>query len=86
MPQHDWRSSTRSRTRYFYLKHQLGGRYGNNTIMRATDATFLAMMQGGVWKDRASKAEVARYQKLVTSAGFVAWRERQEARILRRGS
>jgi hypothetical protein len=49
-------------------------------MMNATDATFLAMVQGRPKTDRASKGEVARYQKLVTSAGFVAWRERQEAR------
>ena len=74
----------RLRTRYFYalLKHRLGGRYGINSLMQVTDATYLAMMQGGSMRDRASKAEVARYQKLVASAGFVAWRERQEARLL----
>ena len=55
-------------------------------MVQKTDATFLAMMQGGVWKDRASKAEVARYQTLVKSAGFVAWREQQEARLLRRAA
>ena len=74
----------RLRTRYFYAlhKHRLA-RFGSiNTMIQKTDATFLAMMQGGTSSDRASKAEVARYQKLVTSAGFVAWRERQEARIL----
>ena len=48
-----------------------------------TDAIFLAMVQGGTTKDRASEAEVARYRKLVTSAKFVAWRERLEARALR---
>ena len=73
----------RLRTRYFYalLKHRLGGRYGINSLMQVTDAAFLAMMQGGPSTDRASKAEVARYQKLVASAGFVAWRKRQEAHI-----
>ena len=50
---------------------------------RPSDATFLAMVQGGTWKDRASEAEVARYQKLVTSAKFAVWRERQEARLMR---
>ena len=75
----------RLRTRYFYTlqKHRLA-RFGSmNTMMQVTDAVFLAMMQGGPCTDRASKAEVARYQKLVASAGFVAWRERQEAHILR---
>ena len=74
----------RLRARYFYAlqKHRLA-RFGTiNTMMQVTDATFLAMMQGGPNTDRASKAEVARYQKLVASAGFVAWRERQEARIV----
>jgi hypothetical protein len=51
-------------------------------MMKETDATFLAMMQGRPSRNRASSAAVARYQKLVTSAGFVAWRERQEARIV----
>ena len=74
----------RLRARYFYAlqKHRLGGRFSIHTLMVMTDATFLAMMQGGTVNDRASKAEVARYQKLVASAGFVAWRERQEARLL----
>ena len=73
----------RLRTRYFYAlqNDRLGGRYGINTLMQVSDATFLAMMQGGTVNDRASKAEVARYQKLVASVGFVAWRVRQEARI-----
>ena len=75
----------RLRTRFFYalMKQQLGGRYGINSLMQVTDAAFLAMMLGGTVNDRASKAEVARYQKLVASAGFVAWRKRQEARLLR---
>ena len=72
----------RLRPRYFYalLRHRLA-RFGSmNTMMQVTDATFLAMVQGRPKTDRASKEEVACYQKLVTSAGFVAWRERQEAR------
>ena len=75
----------RLRTRFFYalMKQQLGGRYGINSLMQVTAAAFLATMQGGTVKDRASKSEVARYQKLVASAGFVAWRERQEADALR---
>ena len=75
----------RLRTRYFYAlqKHRLARFTSMHTLMKATDAMFLAMMQGGSCYDRASKAEVARYQKLVASAGFVAWRERQEAHILR---
>ena len=74
----------RLRPRFFYalLKHRLG-RFGSmNTMMKETDATFLAMVQGRPCTDRASKEKVARYQKLVSSAGFVAWRERQEARIV----
>ena len=46
------------------------------------NVTFLAVMQGRPSTQRASKAEVARYQKLVASAGFVAWREAQEAKLL----
>ena len=77
----------RLRARYFYalLKDKLARFTSMNTMMKETDATFLAMMQGGTSRDRASKADVARYQKLVASAGFVAWRGRQEAR-LRRGA
>ena len=76
----------RVRPCFFYAlqKDRLGRRHGINTLMVATDAVFVAMMQGGSSRDRASKAEVARYQKLVTSAKFVAWRERQEARLMRR--
>ena len=71
----------RLRTRYFYAqqKHRLARFTSMNTMMKETDATFLAMMQGGMSRDRANKADVARYQKLLASAGFVAWRERQEA-------
>ena len=71
----------RLRARYFYalLKHRLA-RFGS-TMMQVTDAGFLAMVQGGTKRDRASEAEVAYYQKLVTSAKFAAWRERQEARL-----
>ena len=73
----------RLRPRYFYalLKHQLGGRYRIITMMSATDAAFVAMMQGGTKRDRASLAAVARYHKLVTSAKFVAWHERQQHRL-----
>ena len=78
----------RLRTRYFYaLQKDRLARFGSiNTMMQVTDATFLAMMQGGPCTDRASKAEVARYQKLVASAGFVAWRKRQETQLLMRGA
>ena len=76
----------RVRPRFFYAlqKDRLGRRHGINTLMRATDAAFVAMMQGGSSRDRASEAEVARYQKLVASAKFVAWGKEQEARILQR--
>jgi hypothetical protein len=75
----------RLRARYFYalLKHRLARFRSMNTMMGETDATFLAMVQGGTARrDRVSAAEVARYRKLVTSTKFAAWRERQEARIL----
>ena len=78
----------RLRPRYFYAlqKHRLA-RFGTmNTMMQVTDATVLAMMQGETAKDRASKEEVACYQKLVESAGFVAWREQQEAQLVRLGA
>jgi hypothetical protein len=73
------------RARYFYarLKGRLG-RYGMNSLSQVKDSTFLAMMQGRpmATKELASDLEVARYLKLVTSAKFVAWRERQEAQLI----
>ena len=79
---------SRMRTRYFYAlqRKQLDGLLRISTLMLVTDAGFLAMMQSRPRAQPAGKAEVARYQKLVTSAGFVAWRERQEARLLMRGA
>jgi len=73
----------RLRPRYFYalLKHQLGGRYRIITMMSATNAAFVAMIQGGTKRDRASKEDMARYQKLAISAKFVAWHERQQHRL-----
>ena len=75
----------RLRARYFFalLKGQLARFTSMSTMFKATDATFLAMLQGQTTRGRASELEVARYQKLVKSAKFVAWRERQEALILR---
>ena len=76
----------RLRARYFYAlqKNRLARFRSMNTMMGETDATFLAMVQGGTARrDRASEAEVARYRKLVTSAKFAAWRERQEAWLTR---
>ena len=83
-----YRLDGRLRTRYFYAlqKHQLGGCYGISTLMNATDAAFVAMMQGGTVNDRASEAEVARYREHVASAEFVAWRTEQEARMLQRST
>ena len=74
----------RLRTRYFYAlqKHRLGGRHGINSLMQVTDATYLAMMQGGTSRDRASEAEVARYREHVASAEFVAWSREEEARLM----
>jgi hypothetical protein len=76
----------RLRARYFYAlqKKRLTQFTSTHTMMKVTDAAFLAMVQGGTTRDRTSEAEVARYRKLVTSAKFAAWRERQEAHILRR--
>jgi hypothetical protein len=72
----------RLRARYFYalLKGRLARFTSMNTMMKETDATFLAMLQNQPYGTRASELEVARYDKLVKSAKFVAWRERQEAR------
>ena len=76
----------RVRPRYFYAlqKDRLGRRHGISTLMVATDAAFVAMMQGHPSIQRASAAEVARYRQHVASAEFVAWSKEQEARILQR--
>ena len=74
----------RLRARYFYalLKGRLGRFTSKNTMFKETDASFLAMLQGQPCTARASELEVARYQKLTTSAKFVAWREQQEAQLM----
>jgi hypothetical protein len=74
----------RLRARYFYalLKGRLDHFTGKHTMMVVIDAAFLAMLQGKPSRGRASDLEVARYDKLVKSAKFVAWRERQEARSM----
>ena len=76
----------RLRPRYFYAlqKQQLGGRHGISTLMKATDAQFVAIMQGGTSRDRATEAEVASFREHVASPEFAAWSKEQEARILRR--
>ena len=76
----------RLRARYFYtlLKGRLARFTSMNTMMKETDATFLAMLQGQTNRGRASELEVARYKEHVASAEFVAWRERQEAMLLLR--
>ena len=75
----------RLRARYFYAlrEGQLARFTGMNTMFKETDATFLAMLQNQPYGTRASELEVARYDKLTTSAKFAAWRERQEAMLLR---
>jgi hypothetical protein len=78
----------RLRARYFFalLKGRLARFTSMNTMMQKKDSVFLAMLQGRSSKtnELASELEVARYDKLVKSAKFVAWRERQEAQL--RGS
>ena len=71
----------RLRARYFFalLKGRLARFTSMSTMMKETDATFLAMLQNQPYGTRASELEVARYDKLTTSAKFAAWRERQEA-------
>jgi hypothetical protein len=71
----------RLQARYFYalLKGRLARFTSINTMMQVTDATFLAMLQGRPCTERASELVVKRYQKLVASAKFAAWRQRQEA-------
>jgi hypothetical protein len=55
-----------------------------STLFGETDTSFLAMLEGQPARSRVSELEVARYDKLVKSAKFAAWRERQEALIIRR--
>jgi hypothetical protein len=76
----------RLRARYFYalLKGRLARFTSMNTMFKETNTSFLAMLQGESSRGRASELEVARYDKLVKSAKFVAWRERQEAMLLLR--
>jgi hypothetical protein len=71
----------RLRARYFYalLKGRLARFTSKNTMFKETDTSFLAMLQGQPARQRVSELEVARYDTLVKSAKFVAWRERQEA-------
>jgi hypothetical protein len=77
----------RLRVRYFYaLQEGRLARFGSiNTMMQVKDSIFLAMVQGRPQntKELASDLEVKRYKELMTSAKFVAWRERQEALLLR---
>jgi hypothetical protein len=77
----------RLQARYFYaLREGQLARFGTiNTMMQVKDSTFLAMVQGRPQntKELASELEVKRYKKQVASAEFVAWRERQEAQLLR---
>jgi hypothetical protein len=79
----------RLRARYFYALQEgkLADFTSMSTMLAETDATFLAMLQGlsstAARANKASDQEVERYQELVASAKFVAWRERQEERILR---
>jgi hypothetical protein len=72
----------RLRARYFYalLKGRLARFTSMSTLFGETDTSFLAMLEGQPARSRASELEVARYDKLVKSAKFAAWRERQEAR------
>ena len=74
----------RLRPRFFYaLQRDRLARFGTiNTMMQATDAAFLAMMQGKPCTDRTSEAEVTRYREHVASPEFVTWRREQEARML----
>jgi hypothetical protein len=76
----------RLRARYFYalLKGRLARFTSMSTLFGETDTSFLAMLEGQPARSRVSELEVARYDKLVKSAKFAAWRERQEALIIRR--
>jgi hypothetical protein len=79
----------RLRARYFYALQEgsLARFTSMHTMMKETDATFLAMIHEqtnltGARLQGASDLEVARYRKLVTSARFQAWAARQEAHLL----
>jgi hypothetical protein len=83
-----FRLNERLRARYFYALQEKKLDFTSlSTMLAETDATFLAMLQGlsrtKARENPACDQEVERYQELVASAKFVAWRERQEARILR---
>jgi hypothetical protein len=88
-PLFHYRLNERLRARYFYALQEgkLADFTSMSTMLAETDATFLAMLQGlsstAARANKASDQEVERYQELVASAKFVAWRERQEERILR---
>ena len=71
--------------RYFYaLQEGRLARFGSiNTMMSETDTSFLAMLEGQPSRGRATDLEVARYKEQVASPEFVAWRERQEALLVR---
>ena len=73
----------RLRARYFYaLQKQKLARFRSfSTMFKAKDSLFLAMLQGrpSNTTELASDVEVKRYQKLIASPKFTAWRERQEA-------
>jgi hypothetical protein len=75
----------RLRARYFYaLQEGRLARFGSiNTMMSETDTSFLAMLEGQPSRGRATDLEVARYKEQVASPEFVAWRERQEALLVR---
>jgi hypothetical protein len=71
----------RLRARYFYALQEgkLARFTSMNTMMKETDATFLAMLQGQSSLKHASELEVTQYKEEVASPEFVAWREQQEA-------
>jgi hypothetical protein len=75
----------RLRARYFYaLQEGRLARFGSiNTMMSETDTSFLAMLEGQPSRGRATDLEVACYKEQVASPEFVAWRERQEALLVR---
>ena len=76
----------RLRSRYFYaLLKGAVYRCSMSTLMLEADPSYVAFAlgRGNGRRKPASKLEVARYRKLVTSAKFAAWRERQEAHLRR---
>jgi hypothetical protein len=79
----------RLRPRFFYVlwkkrADEAAHRRSYSSLMCETDHNFVAGVLGRSRYSPVSAAEMASYKETVTSAEFVAWREREEA-LLRSG-